>query len=387
MPQNKSSRRWSGVFRRGDTLTLDGEADKVKASPWTLEVSIDNEPLKPIELDEERYQDIFKDIHDRPTTLNVLRLKPEMLIGLGRSGRRETITALARQKARIALSKRHTVGGTDRREARRAKPSKPVEDGDYNLAIATILSLALRYRERNEPDVDSGLCDRDTVPELLALSPPETMEAFRAFLEYGFLQFNDIPYLVHVAARNVAHDDEGGTDEPISVLKNVSDLVSGILQETQKPVQVGEEEGEESVKLFEPCLRRWSNDIDRGIQIGLVLAGIRKYFNNLKEAKEKRYAVAFGLVDVLLAGLTGIPAGGVAFSVTQSLVTQWKERKLEKRLKQVDGPFDIILDRYYQDVDFPLHKNVSNEGEDSIDVMMFTRWVNLVMRYNRLAQI
>lgn len=234
------------------------------------------------------------------------------------------------------------------------------------------------------------------VSELLALSPPSTMENFRPFnREHDIIRLNDIPNLVHVVARNVAHDHHGGTNEPIAALKMTVEIVADILEEEGKlpkwnqDTTQGGSRDEEIAQTFETCIQKWEDNIDRGIQVGLVLAGVRKYFERVKNEQEKKYAIAFGLTDALLAGLTGVPVGGFTFGIAQSLFSTWSAKKKEKKLESIDEMFGLVLDKYNETVDFPLHrhKKLGGKAVTVEDVEIFSKWVNLVMRYNNLPQI
>jgi hypothetical protein len=382
-------------------------------------------PLKPIRLSGDGYDDVFKYIPNRPTTLNLLHVGAEKIDALGRPGRRLTIVALSRKLAMITLSRRQA--------------DREIEPKKGNLAIAMILALGLRY-ETGGSDDNRRL--RRMVPELLGLSPPATICMFRDFCQPLFLNFDDILNLVHAVARNVAHHDEGegedaasdeevddeeksknendaeskantdennntdntdvdenvaddhkgGAAEPILALRATVEIIADVLNMSVKKIDKNVNTRPrvppaKDAEFFMDCLQRWDNDIDRGIQVGLVLAGVRKFYQRIKEEKEKKYELSFWLVDIVLAGLTGVPIGGFVFGIAQPALAKAGKDLKSRRLDEVNRMFSVIMDFYYSKVEIPLHRDGGLAGVSGIDAVVFTRWVDLVLKYDRPAQI
>lgn len=412
--QNNSSRRNAVELAKGDSLTFKPETNdhhwRVKKNLWTLEVKelkdgVDKR-LEPIQLS--LYDKVFKDeaLNERPETLNILQLKPIKLDALGRPGRRRTVVALAEGKSIISLFWTRPI--TDRNVAvYKRRPKFTAEEKPCDFATATIIALALHCMKDKEDEEDKEA--RRMVSELLALSLPSTMQSFRTFCKSPFMRFSDIPNFVHVVARNVAHDDEGGADRPIEALRTAANIVADIIADNVNTTDLSEKK-ESMVKrwapyasIFKTCLQGWSNDKDRGIQVGLVLAGIKAYFETAKEDKSNKYDIAFFLIDVLLSGLTNVPVGGFAFGIGQSIASALGIKMKDRALATIDQMYQLILDAYYEAVEFPLHRDSHvdpdthlvmsrlgrNGGNDGyvVKVEEFTRWVNLVMKYLNLAQI
>lgn len=465
MTRNGSSRRKADKFRTGEPLSADGEtSSEVKTHEFKLEVSVINtattanysegagrsnvrqailqraiaqretSPLQPIVLSGDGYDNVFKDIPNRPTTLNLLHVEAEKIDALGRPGRRLTIVALSRKPAMITVSRQQ------------AGIWSVTSQKKGNLAIAMILALGLRYKTGGSAD-NRRL--RRMVPELLGLSPPATMYEFRDFCQPPFLDFDDILNLVHAVARNVAHHDEGegedaasdgpvddeevhdeeksknendaeskantdknknpdntvvdenedddhkgGAAQPILALRATVEIVADVLNTSVKKIDSHKTDKNirdvpmaKGAKFFTDCLRKWDNDIDRGIQVGLVLAGVRKFYQRIKDEKEKKFDLSFLLVDIVLAGLTGVPIGGFVFGIAQPALAKAGKDLKGRRLDEVNKMFSVIMDFYYSKIEIPLHRDGSLAGVGGVDAVVFTRWVDLVLKYDRPAQI
>lgn len=451
MARNKSSRRRADEFKSGGPLSADKERpSEVETTEFKLKVSVPDlattascsegtgrsklqpaivtpktSPLERIRLSGDGYDDVFKDIPNRPTTLNLLHVGAEKIDALGRPGRRLTIVALSSKPAMISLSRR--------------KSDTRKESKEGNLAIAMILALGLRY-EMGESDDSRRL--RRMVPELLGLSPPATICMFRDFCQPPFLDFDDILNLVHAVARNVAHHDEGegedaasdgevdnekklknendteskantdenknidntavdeneaddhkgGAAEPTLALRATVEIVADVLNTSAKKIDKNVSATPwafpaKDAKFFMGCLKRWDNDIDRGIQVGLVLAGVRKFYQRIKDKKEKKYELSFWLVDIVLAGLTGVPIGGFVSGIAQSVLARAGKDLKSRKLDDVHKMFSVIMDFYYSKVEIPLHRDGGLAGVSGVDAVVFTRWVDLVLKYDRPAQI
>ncbi|KAJ5244244.1 hypothetical protein N7489_004340 [Penicillium chrysogenum] len=388
-------------------------------------------PLKPIRLSGDGYDDVFKEIPNRPTTLSLLHVEAEKVDALGRPGRRLAIVALSRKPAMITVS---------RKQGKSWRGTSPKKG---NLAIAMILALGLRYKTGGS---DDNRRLRRMVPELLGLSPSATIYMFRDFCQPPFLDFHDILNLVHAVARNIAHHDEGegedvasneavddekksknendaeskantdsnkngdntvvdkneaedhkgGAAQPILALRATAEIVADVLNTSVKEID-SDNTGKNTsaagaplakdAEFFTDCLQRWDNDIDRGIQVGLVLAGVRKFYRRIKDKKEKRYDLSLWLVDMVLAGLTGVPIGGFVPAIVQSVSAKAGNDLKGRRLERVNDMFSAIMDAYYSKVEIPLHRDGGLAGVSGVDAVVFTRWVDLVLKYDTPAQI
>lgn len=406
MPENPSSRRRNSVFERPvDSLAvapIHGETTNTLLrflgdTRWSLKV----EPLQKLLLD--GHPAVFKDIPNRPSELDLLRVKPEMIVALGRPDRRLMMTILESEKVTITLqemSERNTAPRNGTRRMRELKEEPEVKE--CNLAIATIIAIAFLPKVNKE--------QKAMVSELLGLSTPATMELFREpFCHAPFIALQDVPNFVHVVARSVAHEDRGGTYKSLAKLRAAAEIVADILQNLNKSdsqqsrgmrQKVKEMMGRKDVSgpvpwsndadLFKVCIREWSEDIDRGIQVGLVLAGMRKYFERIKDDLDRNYAVALGLADGLLAGLTGVPVGGFVFGIAQSVVSRVGAARADRSLEKVAQKFAAVLDAYYEYVELPLRRTGKLEIDGSnfdVNADVFCTWVNLTMKYNDLPQI
>lgn len=452
MTRNESSRRSAKEFTKGGPLSVDGEApSRIISTGFKLEVRVIDtsptnhsegtgrsrlrqatSPLKPIRLSGDGYDDVFKDIPNRPATFSLLHVKAEKVDALGRPGRRLTIVALSTKPAMITVS---------RQQANRWRVTSHKEG---NLAIAMILALGLRYKTGGSDD-DRRL--RRMVPELLGLSPSATIYTFHDFCQPPFLDFDDILNLVHAVARNIAHHDEGegedvasneavddeeksknendaeskantdsnkngdntvvdkneaddhkgGAARPILALRATAEIVANVLNTSVKRID-SDNTGKNTsaagaplakdAEFFTDCLQRWDNDIDRGIQVGLVLAGVRKFYRRIKDEKEKKYDMSLWLVDIVLAGLTGVPIGGFVPAIVQSVSAKAGNNLKACRLERVNDMFSAIMDAYYSKVEIPLHRDGGLAGVNGdVDAVVFTRWVDLVLKYDTPAQI
>lgn len=399
-PRNWSSRRDQDRLKNIPLSDAHSDTSMLKKGTRTLKVTRRKRPLRALDL--RAYKTIFEGANDGVDNFNVLEITAEALECAGRLGRRKIVVALADIPACIELK-----DGTDDLDSRGEKwivrnfasPGSHKEEDTDDLATVAIIALAMRSSTEN---IDSD--ERKMVTELLALSPPKTMECFCLFRRAAFLKIEDIVNFVHVVARNVAHDrldDDnpdmgpdpiGSTNEPIGTLGKAGDIVAAILRQVdpKKLPEEGSPSWESHATLYTDAVVKWPNDVDRGIQVGLVLAGIRKYFNMVKNASEQKYKVAFFMIDVALSGLSAVPVGGIAFSLTQAIIGSGRDRFTRKRLAKVEDAFEAILNAYYTKVEFPLHRNNMlrlDSASYRVDVATFTRWLGLTVKYNGLDPI
>jgi hypothetical protein len=117
-------------------------------------------------------------------------------------------------------------------------------------------------------------------------------------------------------------------------------LIASILESQDKRLQGDQDEGKRQIPTtFSDILLSDLPDKDKGAEVGFVFAGIRKYIKNSGDLIGKKTARLRLVMDTVLAGLTGVPDGGVAFAAIQPgldyMANKHKDRKLETKTELI----------------------------------------------------
>ena len=205
----------------------------------------------------DEFEKFFEALPDHPTSIKVQVLNPKALDSLSRADRRELMEKLARLRTGICV-----VDATGRFISME-KPRPGAEwHSDVTLSSMMAIAVALRGNHR-------------LYSELVGLAVPETMKELQLFCQPPFLTVKDIPYLVHATARNIAHH-HGRSLSPSESASRMGDIVAFLIGRTE---DINNGQRKDLSQLFHTMLSNpsWSDDRDRGIQVGLTMAAIRKY--------------------------------------------------------------------------------------------------------------
>jgi hypothetical protein len=287
------------------------------------------------------FEEFFISAPDPPDSIKVQAINPKALESLSRPSRRKFLEKLAMFKTSICVI---DATGNHLTEKNRFHASSS------EVTLATMMTVAVALR---------GTYCR-LFAELIGLAPPDTMNELRPFCQPPFLTLKDIPHLVHAAARNIAHH-HGRSLDPSGTARQMGDIIAFLLGRTK---DINEENRNALAKLFHIMLINWSDDRDRGIQIGLTMAGIRKYVLQGKGDLSKRLDMGKVILDTVFGGLTGVPVAGVVPAALQAGAGAAYEHMADKKFQKWDDLKRHFDDLYHSAVDSPIFLDGFIEATD-----------------------
>jgi hypothetical protein len=195
-----------------------------------------------------------------------------------------------------------------------------------------IIALAIRR-------LGFGREDRKVIGELADLASPKVMNNLSKFSWLPVLKISNIVPLSRSASRSIFHAKYPNVLSGTTG-RAVGNLIASILESQDKRLQGDQDEGKRQIPtIFSDILLSDLPDKDKGAEVGFVFAGIRKYIKNSGDLIGKKTARLRLVMDTVLAGLTGVPDGGVAFAAIQPgldyMANKHKDRKLETKTELI----------------------------------------------------
>lgn len=324
-----------------------------------------------IDIDATEFKDLFKDYTIRDQNLLVTRIHPKAWLEMYRIDRWNFLAALSTHRIRIKIR------------------NATVKDNTEDVELATLVIIALSIRR-----LDFKGEDRKVIGELAGLAPPKVMDNLSKFSWLPVLEVGDIAPLAHSASRSICHAKYPNVLSGTTG-RAVGNLIASILASQDKHLQGDQDEDKRQIPtIFSDILLRDLPDKDKGAEVGFVFAGITKYIKNSGDLIVKKTTRLKLVMDTVLAGLTGVPAGGVVFAAIQPgldyMADKSKDRKLKENIELL-----ITMQNWYNDyVLAPLHRNGGRlEIEDpesktnkeiKINKETFKEWYGVVMEFNGL---
>jgi 3-deoxy-7-phosphoheptulonate synthase len=287
------------------------------------------------------FEEFFISIPDHPDLIKVQAINPKALESLSRPDRRKLLEKLAEFKTSICVV---DATGNHLTEKHRLRASSS------EVTLATMMTVAVALR---------GIYCR-LFAELVGLAPPDTMNELRPFCRPPFSTLKDIPYLVHAAARNIAHH-HGRSPDPPKTARQMGDIIAFLLGHTK---DMTEENRNALAQLFHMMLMNWSDDRDRGIQIGLTMAGVQKYVLRGKEDLSKKLDMGKVILNTLFGGLTGVPVAGFVPAALQAGAGAAYEYVGDKKFQKWEELKDHFNDLYHLAIDSPIFLDGFVEAKD-----------------------
>jgi hypothetical protein len=288
------------------------------------------------------FEEFFATIPDHPDSIKVHAINPKALDSLGRFDRRKLLEKLAPYQTNLCVI---DAAGSF------LTPGKGfMRSGHSVVTLASMMAIAVALR---------GNCR--LFAELVGLALPDTMKELQPFCRPPFLTLKDIPFLVHAAARNIAHH-HGRSPDPPKTARKMGDTIASLLKHTEA---MTEDNRDELAQLFHMILTNWSDDCDRGIQVRLTMAGIQKYALHGKKDMLERLKIGKVILDTVFGGLTGVPVVGMVPAALQAGADAWYDRVADKKLQRWEDLKEYFNYLYHSAIDSPIFLNGFVETKDA----------------------
>jgi len=228
----------------------------------------------------------------------------------------------------------------------------------------------------------------DFFAQLLGSCSSTVLEELLPFLQPPLLKFEALPALIHNATRCLAHNHSLQSEEPARLARTVGDVVAQVLMQAEKSKELNVLAFQ---KLFMQLLIKGNCDKDRACQIGLLRAGIFKYFKQCDELLEKNQQHGeFGLE--LVSNLASIaPLVGSIFPTIKTVVTKVVSRKVRNK-KNERAKFDMQIKHVYDDDIYSkialrqgIQTGVLKDGREvvvKIEEVIFKKWYERMLNWN-----
>jgi len=313
------------------------------------------------------FEGIFISIPKCPDSIRVQAINPKALESLSRSDRRDILKSLSAITTKICV-----LNAAGKHLTKKHRFHTQFSD----VTLATMISVTVALRGGHSR----------LFTELVGLAPPDTINELRPFCKPPFLTLNDIPYIVHTAARNIVHH-HGRSPDPPRTAREIGDIVAFLLQHTE---DMNEQNRNALSQLFHKMLVNWPDDRDRGAQIGLTMAGIRKYVLQGKEDFSKRLNMGMVILDTIFGGLTGVPVAGAVPAALHAGAGAIYRRIGEEKLRKWEKLNDHFNNLYHSTIDCPIFLDGHIEANDDegnitqvkINVEEFRESANKVLVWN-----
>jgi hypothetical protein len=276
------------------------------------------------------FEEFFRSIPGYPDLIKVQAINPKALESLSRPDRRKLLEKLAKFKTNICVVDATGSYITERHW----------HTSFSKVTLATMMAVAVALR---------GTYCR-LFAELVGLAPPDVMDELQLFCRPPFLTLKDIPYLVHAAARNIAHH-HGRSNDPPKTARKMGDIIAFLLGHTK---DINEENRIELAQLFHMMLTNWSDDRDRGTQVGLTMSGIQKHVLQGKEDLSKKLNMGKVILNTVFGGLTGVPVAGCVPGALQAGAEAAYKRVTDRKFQKWEELKEHFNYLYHSAIDSPI---------------------------------
>lgn len=308
-----------------------------------------------VDITKGHYPEIFRVVprEQLPKKLHVQYVNPEIIKGLYRTDRARLVDALSTETAKVTVSTK--------------KPKYKARDRELDLGTIMILGIALR-----------GGC-ADLVSELIGLSPKVTLMNMHKFCRPPFLHLKDIVLIAHNAARQLSQDRTTNNEvhPVVEVAEQIPQILARILKNSSKEMETTS--WERRRKTFVRLLRDWNNDADCGIQVGLLLAGLRQLIWTGQKKVEKYFSWASSIVSML--GAIPVPGLAAVVPLADRAIQGWKNRQVDS-FKKI---WRQVLVGFRTEFLVPMLRNgciVVDKRKYEIETGVFLMWYTQVMDWS-----
>jgi hypothetical protein len=139
---------------------------------------------------------------------------------------------------------------------------------------------------------------------------------------------------------------------------------------------LSEDKVEDLKRDIQDLITKWEDDDDRGIQVGLVLVGLK--ISLRKAINEGKLEHVDLLLKVVFGALSGVPVGGFAFSAAQPVFERFlkhKERVRNETFTEIWHQIWVTVQRVV-DEQIPRYNAQDLERYDK-----YEKWLNRVLAY------
>ncbi|KAI0166423.1 hypothetical protein GGR57DRAFT_446684 [Xylariaceae sp. FL1272] len=310
--------------------------------------------------------DLHKDIlqgvpeDNRPTKLRIDRINPEILENsLGRDERIFLLEYLSKKKLEVAVNERkldpETPGKRGINETIRATWIYVSKDKKVKIDLAIIMICSIAFRTTTDNQF------RPLLGELIGLSDPDTLQRLA---EYPWLlpsRCAKISKIAHAAARNLTQRRPRGSGALYGsrslyylVPPIIATQLEGLWHQGSSNKDIPEGLLSELIHLA----THWAEGDDRGIQLGLVLAGIKRLFDKIQEKEGKKWDnIALGL-KMVVSGLAAFFKGAAA---ARPAIDEGMQRAKEAKMDKVQRDWNRIWADFQKRVETCIGRETEEE--------------------------
>lgn len=167
----------------------------------------------------------------------------------------------------------------------------------------------------------------------------------------------------------------------------MGDIIAFLLGHTK---DMNEESRIALAQLFHSMITLWSDDRDRGIQVGLTMAGIQKYVLQGKEDLSRKLYIGKIILNTIFGGLAGIPVAGVVPAALQAGAGAAYERVVDKKFQKWEELQEHFNNLYHSAIESPIFLDgfiVATDVQGKISRVKvkakdFQEFANIVLKWN-----
>ena len=134
----------------------------------------------------------------------------------------------------------------------------------------------------------------------------------------------------------------------------------------------------------------YSDDKDRGTQVGLVLSGIKKFVLQSEKSLDQKFKIGKLIIDTVFRAISAFPCAAGLTAVLQPATGYGLEKLQANKIKSQEE-FQIYITKWYNAaIDFPIFADGSvpfalKDGSTiqvKVKVIVFQEWLMKMMQYN-----
>ena len=241
-----------------------------------------------VQLSHELYQKVFQSVSSKPESFTVHAINPATIARLSLPNIWELMELLAETPTDFCAVDANGHHITEKHYLRQSSTS---------ASTATVMAAAVALRGGHA-----------LFAELLAGGLPETVDQLEPFCRPPFLTLDDIPLLVHGAARHMVHHHHGHSETPSMLASSIGKVTAHLLQSTN----MSSIEAQRSLGgLLAKVMRIGGKAEDKGVQLALLMIGVKQYVAHGRESVEKNFEGGEVFVNCILGGLAGFPPAAI----------------------------------------------------------------------------